>query len=293
MRKKSVKIYVICVFINFLFLCSFSISAFAFEVKGLKTPESFIADPSTGNYFISNINSGGPNGKDDDGFITKLDKDGKIIALTFIDGKNKEITLNAPKGLDIIGNVLYVTDIDFVRGFDKETGKLLHDIDFKPFNASSLNDLTHDSVGNLYVSGWFGNVIFKIDTKNNHKVSVIAKGNSLGAPNGLNIHPKTNKLITVTWESGKVQEIDSSGSIKILIEDKRFKNLDGIDFDNNGNMFVSSFTGGEVYKITPDLKIEIFLKGLTSPADINIDRKNNLLLIPSFEGNSARTAEIK
>ena len=277
----------------FILLIIFLESVSAFEVQGLKTPESFIADPSTGNYFISNINGGGPGGKDDDGFITKLDKDGKAINLAFVDGKNKDITLNAPKGLDIIGNVIYVSDIDFVRGFDKETGKLLYDLDFKAFNPSSLNDLTHDSQGNLYVSDWIGNFIFKIETRNNHKVSVVAKGNTLGGPNGLNIHPKTNKLINVTWETGKVQEIDSSGSIKILVEDKRFKTLDGIDFDNNGNMFVSSFTGGEVYKITPDLKVDVFLKGLTSPADINIDKKNNLLLIPSFEGNSAKTAVIK
>lgn len=277
----------------FILLIIFSESVSAFEVQGLKTPESFIADPSTGNYFISNINGGGHGGKDDDGFITKLDKDGKVINLTFVDGKNKDIILNAPKGLDIIGNIIYVSDIDFVRGFDKETGKLLHDLDFKAFNPSSLNDLTHDSQGNLYVSDWIGNFIFKIETRNNHKVSVVAKGNTLGGPNGLNIHPKTNKLINVTWESGKVQEIDSSGNIKILVEDKRFKTLDGIDFDNNGNMFVSSFTGGEVYKITPDLKVDVFLKGLTSPADINIDKKNNLLLIPSFEGNSAKTAVIK
>ncbi len=277
----------------FILLIIFLESVSAFEVQGLKTPESFIADPSTGNYFISNINGGGPGGKDDDGFITKLDKDGKVINLIFVDGKNKDIILNAPKGLDIMGNILYVSDIDFVRGFDKETGKLLYDLDFKAFNPSSLNDLTHDSQGNLYVSDWIGNFIFKIETRNNHKVSVVAKGNTLGGPNGLNIHPKTNKLINVTWETGKVQEIDSSGSVKTIVEDKRFKTLDGIDFDNNGNMFVSSFTGGEVYKITPDLKVDVFLKGLTSPADINIDRKNNLLLIPSFEGNSAKTAVIK
>ncbi len=275
------------------FFCIFLPTAFAFEVKDLKTPESFISDPSTGNYFISNINGGGPNGKDDDGFITKLDNAGKIISLNFIDGKNKEIALNAPKGLDIIGNVIYVSDIDFIRGFDKESGKLLYDIDVKAFNAVSLNDLTHDFQGNLYASDWIGNSIFKIETKNNHKISAIAKGAALGGPNGLNIHPLSGKLINVTWETGKIQEIDSAGSIKIIAEDKRFKNLDGIDFDNKGNMYVSSFTGGEIYKIAPDLKIEVFLKGLTTPADINIDRKKNLLLIPSFEGNSAKSIEIK
>jgi len=74
----------------FILLIIFLESVSAFEVQGLKTPESFIADPSTGNYFISNINGGGPGGKDDDGFITKLDKDGKVINLAFVDGKNKD-----------------------------------------------------------------------------------------------------------------------------------------------------------------------------------------------------------
>ncbi|MBI4377488.1 MAG: SMP-30/gluconolactonase/LRE family protein [Nitrospinae bacterium] len=277
----------------FISIFSFSVSASAFEVEGLKTPESFIVDPSTGNYFISNINGSGPLGKDDDGFITKLNKDGKVINFTFIDGKGKDITLNAPKGLDVIGNVLYVSDIDFIRGFDKETGKLLYDLDMMGFNPAFLNDLTHDSQRNLYVSDMTANMILKIDTKNNHTTSILVKLSTLGGPNGVNIHPKTGKLITVTWDTGKILEIDLSGNIKTLIEDNRFKNLDGVDFDNNGNIFVSSFTGGEVYRITPDLKLEVFLKGLTTPADINIDKKKGLLLIPSFEGNKAKTVSIK
>jgi hypothetical protein len=59
-----------------------------------------------------------------------------------------------------------------------------------------------------------------------------------------------------------------------------------------GNIYISSFTGGIIYKISPNLKSETFKSGLTSPADINIDRKGNMILVPSFNGNSAMTIPI-
>src|SRR2546429_8002618 len=60
-------------------------ATFALQVTGLKNPAAFIVDPATGNYFISNEN-GQPTERDNNGFITKLGPDGKIIALKFIEG---------------------------------------------------------------------------------------------------------------------------------------------------------------------------------------------------------------
>ena len=54
-----------------------TIPAAASQVDGLQTPQSFLADPSGEFYFISNIN-GEADAKDNNGFITRLDKDGKI-----------------------------------------------------------------------------------------------------------------------------------------------------------------------------------------------------------------------
>src|SRR3972149_5241500 len=108
--------------------------AYAFEVKGLRTPESFIVDPSTGAYFMSNID-GKPTQKDNNGFITKLDKTGKIIKLKFVEGGKKGVTLHAPKGLAVIDSILYATDIDFVRGFDKETGEPVSDLVFTEYGS--------------------------------------------------------------------------------------------------------------------------------------------------------------
>ena len=267
--------------------------AYAFEVKGLKTPESFITDPATGEYYISNIN-GKPTEKDNNGFITKLDKRGKIIKLKFVEGGKEAITLHAPKGLDIIDNVLYVTDIDFVKGFDKETGKAVENLDLTEFGSTFLNDLTHDSEGNLYVTDMISHMILKIETRNGHKTSVLVKDEHLRGPNGIIVNPQTSSLIVVTWDSGSILEVDPTGQIRVLLDSKGLRNLDGVDLDDAGNLYTSSFTDGRIYKITPDFKkVKLFKEGLTSPADINLDRANKLVLIPSFNGNKARTEKIQ
>lgn len=274
-------------------------TAQAFEISGLATPESFIVDPDTGDYYISNIN-GSPTEKDNNGFITRLDKSGKVKALKFIEGGKGGIILNAPKGLTVIGNVLYAADIDAVRGFDKDNGKLLHTIDLKGMGALFLNDLTHDKQGNLYASDSTSFVdpkapgtIFKIETKNQHRASVFVRDAALGTPNGLVIHPKTERLLANTWGVGKILEISPDGKITTLLADVPLNDLDGLDYDNAGNLYVSSFTGGTIYKITPDLKVSIVKSDLKTPADINIDRKSNMILVPSFNGNSAMTIPIR
>ena len=270
----------------------------AFEVTGLSTPESFIVDPQTGNYYISNIN-GAPTQKDNNGFITKLDKTGKILSLKFIEGSKTGVTLHAPKGLDMIGDVLYVSDIDAVRGFNKKTGKPLYNLNLKEMGALFLNDLTHDHQGNLYISDTTVFVdsnapgtIFKIEPRHQHRVSIFIRDTALGSPNGVVIHPETGRLLANTWGSGKILEILPDGTIKTLIEDAAWKDLDGLDYDHNGNFYISSFTGGIIYKISKDMKIKVIKDGLTTPADINIDRKTGMILVPFFNGHAATTIKI-
>lgn len=269
-----------------LFILFFIPSSYAFEVSGLSTPESFIVDPETGNYFISNIN-GQPTSKDDNGFITKLDPNGKVLSLRFADG-SKGRPLHAPKGLTILDTTLYVTDIDHLKGYDKKSGILVMDLDFAKFKATFLNDLTHDTNGNLYVSDMVSNFIAKIDTNKRHEITVLIQGKKLGQPNGLAIHPTTKRIVMVSWQSGKVVELSNDGKLTPL-SNKTFKNLDGVDFDTAGNLYFSSFTEGKVYKMAQDGQVNVFRDNLRTPADINIDPKKNLLLIPSFEGNSVKT----
>ena len=113
-------------------------AATGFEVTGLSHPVCFIVDPGTGDYFIANVN-GAPAARDNNGFITKLDPRGQVVALKFI-GPSKAAPLHAPKGLAVVGKTLYVLDLDRVRGYDRGRGDLVLDIDMAPYKARFLND---------------------------------------------------------------------------------------------------------------------------------------------------------
>src|SRR5215813_10716960 len=98
------------------------------QIDSLQTPESVLWDQSQDVYFVSNIN-GNPNAKDNNGFISKLSPEAGPTTLHFIDGGKNGVTLNAPKGLAVHGDTLWVTDIDAVRAFSATTGAPLFSVD--------------------------------------------------------------------------------------------------------------------------------------------------------------------
>src|SRR5215831_227134 len=85
-------------------------------------PESVLYDPQADIYLVSNIN-GTPLAKDNNGFISRVSPDsGKVVQLKWIAGGANGVTLNAPKGMGIVGDTLFVADIDVVRMFNRTTG---------------------------------------------------------------------------------------------------------------------------------------------------------------------------
>lgn len=274
-----------------MFSLTFIPPAHSILLSGFDTPESFIVDPEDGSYYVSNIN-GDPLARDGNGYISKINSTGSPIIQKFIGGKAEESLLNAPKGLVIVGKKIYVTDIDAVKGFDKETGKPTEVFDLSKFQVKFLNDIAADDKGFLYVSDTLTNTIFKIDIGKGGDVSVLKIAPELGGPNGLFFNPQTKHLMVVTWETGRLLEIDHLGKIHVL--KRGLMRLDGLDYDNQGNLYVSSFEKGEIYKIAHMGRglIEIFMGGLITPADISVDRKNNELLIPSSKGNTVTTVSL-
>lgn len=267
------------------------VSALALQVTGLEAPNSFVADAACDCYFISNVN-GEPTAKDNNGFITKLDRDGKVLAAQFIRGGDGGVTLHAPKGMAIVNNLLYVADLDTLRAFDIKTGKPVVTVSFAgQAGPVALADVTADQQGLLYASDTDANVIYRIDPARQHAVSVLARGEALAGPRGLAVHPKTGRLIAVSWTKGSIVEIARDGTITELVSNgfftSRFRNLDGVDFDAWGNMYVSDFTAGKIWRMRPDRHFNVIAEYLPTPADIGIDRENNLILVPYLYGNVA------
>jgi len=264
----------------------------AVQITGLESPNSFVGDPQGTEYFISNVN-GEPEARDNNGFITKLDTDGKVTHLKFIQGGVANISLHAPKGLALAGQTLYVADLDQLKAFDKTTGKLLLSVSFPTASshAVSLTDVTVGPDGLLYASDQTGNAIYRIETAANHRVALLIHDERLAGPAGIAVHPKTNHVIAVSWDKGKILDIAPDGRLTELVSNGfftgRFQNLSGVDFDRWGNMYVSDFTKGKIWRMTRDQRFQVIAEYLPSPADISIDRASNLILVPYHYAHAA------
>ena len=136
-----------------------------------------------------------------------------------------------------------------------------------------------------------GGLIFKIKTRENHKVTIFCSGDSLGQPNGLYYNHHNRHLLVASWR-GQVLEVDEKGRIEVLRDG--FKNLDGIFIDRQGDLFVSSFTEGEIYKISESGrgKITLFQSGLQTPADISYDAVHHKVLTPFMMENRVGSFDI-
>ena len=254
-------------------------------VTKLEAPYSFVSSQAGTEYFISSIN-GDPETADNNGFITKLDANGKMLNLKFIQGGKADVTLHAPKGMALVDNTLYIADLDHLRAFDMTSGKTVASIPIPGANGQSralLTDVASNGKGLLYCSDQKANRIYRIDLAS-QKVTILVTDTNLAGPSGLAVHPKSGQLIAVSWDKGKIFEISPEGIVTELFSNSffsnRFTNLRGVDFDRWGNMYVSDSTRGKVWRMSWDKRFQVIAEYLPSPGDISIDRTNNLILVP-------------
>jgi DNA-binding beta-propeller fold protein YncE len=119
-------------------------------VEGFSSPESVIAGPEGKRFYVANVGAKlEPSTKDGDGFISVLSFDGAVIERKFLPAKG---VLNAPKGMAIVGGILYVADIDRVVGFDLGSGANVFELDFSGEKTVFLNDLAVIDAKTLVVS---------------------------------------------------------------------------------------------------------------------------------------------
>jgi sugar lactone lactonase YvrE len=262
---------------------------------GLQTPESIQYEPTSDVYIVSNIN-GGPLDKDDNGFISKLSPEGKVLELKWIDGAAKDVELNAPKGIGFSAGKLFVADIDVIRTFDLATGKPLAQI--KVPNAAFLNDVTVAPDGTVYVSdtglkaGKEGlepakkDAIYKVSSDG--KLSTLIKGEQLAQPNGL--FADATGLWVATWQ-GKVYHVTSDGKQEASISAPGTQ-LDGLLRTADGQTIVSSWEKSMVYLGAADGTFSPLMSDIKSPADIGYDTQRNQVLVPLFMDNAIEIQKV-
>jgi hypothetical protein len=255
----------------------------AASVGGFQTPESVKWDAAQDVYFVSNIN-GAPNAKDGNGFISKVGPAGMVMDSAFITG------LNAPKGMALVGDTLWVTDIDAVRAFNARTGAAVATVAVP--GAIFLNDIAAAPDGSLYVTDTairFGaagvehpgtDQIFRIAP--DRTVSVAAKSDAFARPNGITWDVANSRFIVVPF-GGNALFAWKPGDAAPTVIGTGPGQFDGVEIAH-GAIWVSSWADSSVYRYV-DGEGTNLIKGVPSPADIGYDARRNRLLIPIFTQN--------
>jgi hypothetical protein len=275
---------------------------------GFSSPESALYDPVADVYLISNV-SGGPSDADNDGFISKVAPDGTLLELRWIDAVSAKTTLNAPKGMALVGETLFVADIDVVRAFDRASGKALGDVAVP--TATFLNDIAAGPDGKLYVSdSGLGkkpgsaelspngsDAVYMIDAQ--RSVKELAKNPELAQPNGLvldNGSLGAKGSLIVAAASGQVYRLDAKGEKAALAQPAG--GLDGLVLTPGGRLIVSSWESSSVFITAASppadgsVSFEPLIAELTSPADIGYDVRRRQLLVPLFRENALYIQEL-
>ena len=234
----------------------------------LRTPESVLYEAKEKILYVSNID-GVPTEKDGKGFISKLDLKGKPIQLEWVKG------LNAPKGMGIYKNKLYVADLTEVVVIDLKTAAILEKI---PVDGSIfLNDITIDSKGVVYVSDSRAGNVHQIE---NSKVNSVLR--NIKSPNGLLVDGK--QLLVLN--NGALSWLLPNDQLALLV-DGMDPSTDGIEKVKENEFIVSSWAGAIYYLNTNGSK-QVLLDGRAdkkNTADIGYDAKNRILYVPTFYGN--------
>ncbi len=244
--------------------------------EGFSRPESAYFDPKSGFIFVSQIS--GPGGERDGvGWISKLDRSGKVLAAKWVDG------LNAPKGIRSTGDTLWTSDLDELVGVNIPTGKISHRIKIE--GAKFLNDVAASEDGTVYVSDMLGNRIHALHAG---KLSVVAEGPELEFPNGLLV--EGDRLIVgargeltpemQVTKPGHLFAIDLKTGKKTLITPEPLGVLDGVESDGHGGYIVSDWLNGRVFHVSKAGKPTLLAQLTKGTADLAYFPKEKLLILP-------------
>jgi sugar lactone lactonase YvrE len=235
-----------------------------------EVPESVFYNPQDDKVYVANIN-GKPTDRDENGFLSLMQSDGRIMRLEWVTG------LHAPKGMNVSGDFLYVADIYRVAKIDFRKGTVAKYYETK--DAQFLNDVIADDRGNIYITDMAKGSVYRIadDT-----IEIWLPEGTFDTPNG--VYFLDGKIYL--GAKNKIVQIDPE--TKNITTVAEFEGgVDGLEIDLDGN-FIFSDWSGMVRMIAPGGVPEVLFNTTDdniNAADIHLMRDENILLVPTFFDN--------
>ena len=261
-------------------------------IEGFSSPESTIVNKK--DLYVSNVGKElKPTLKDGDGFISKLDINGNIKELHFIDG------LDAPKGMGIVGNTLFVADINTLRGFDLSTKKEVFNIIFEGVNF--LNDITVKDSNTLFISASDTSTIYEVNISNKSykKLVDFTVANGLFYEDGILYAAQLGSTTQNMFDGkGKLFKIDLKDNNKLTQLGTFEGVLDGVTKVGN-KVYVSDWGNAKktgiirVYDLETKKETVLEAELFMGAADFWIDEKSKKIFMPQMIGGKVTIFDLK
>ncbi len=254
------------------------------KVEGFSHPESVVFNDEKNEYYVSNM----ADQEDGDGFISRVSAEGEIVELKWIDG------LKDPKGLLIIDDKVYVTNNTELIEISINDSEITRRMEVE--GAKSLNDITVDAVGNIFISDSGKSAIYLMPGDNpnmmipeDKKGEIIEYLNTtrLEYVNGL--YAQEDYLYVSAWgenQDGNFMRVDMDTRKIEKISKEGIGNLDGVQPVGDDAFYISDWATGKIYLVKKDGEMKEVLASEKSSGDILFDAEKNQLVLPMNFQNS-------
>jgi DNA-binding beta-propeller fold protein YncE len=197
------------------------------RVTGLANPESAALSADGTFLYVTSVNGEG-DARDGNGFISRVSTDGEMLQREFATG------LNAPKGIVVGGDALYVADIDQLVMLDAASGAVRRRVQAP--GAVFLNDLAFAPDGQVLMADSGSQRIYAVRSDT---AEIWLEHELLDSINGL--LPEPERLV-VTTMAGRLLAVDY-GTRAVTVLAEGLGEADGVAPLGGGRYLVSAWPG--------------------------------------------------
>lgn len=246
-------------------------------LSGLEDPESVAISGDKTFFYVANVVGEG-DAVDGRGYVSRISRDGKMLQRDWVTG------LNAPKGVIVAGDRLYLSDITHLVAIDTTTARVVGR--YEAPGAKFLNDVAVTPAGTVLAADSATGRIFALA---DGRVSVWAEDAHLRAINGL--LPEKSRLVITTMD-GKLLAMDYATKAVTVLADG-LGNGDGVARVKGGGYLVSEWPG-RLYTVSSDGSTETLIDSRKAGTYINdFIRVGDQLIVPSWKPGTLTAYRIR